>query len=73
MVVGGLLFVVAAHRAGDLPRPAVRLFGTGLLINLVLALVPLPDILQTVGTAIRNAGLVGMGYSILFDDHGETS
>lgn len=73
MVVGGLLFAGAALRAGGLPRPAVRLFGAGLLINLVLALVPLPDILQTVGTAIRNAGLVGMGYAILFNDHGETT
>jgi hypothetical protein len=73
MVVGGLLFSVAALRAGDLPRYAVGLFGTGLLVNLVLALVPAPDILQTVGTAIRNAGLAGMGCSILFDDHGESA
>ena len=73
MVVGGLLFSVAALRSGGLPRLGVRLFGTGLLVNLVLALVPASDILQTVGTAIRNAGLVGMGYSILFGDHGETA
>ena len=64
MVVGGLLFTRATLRAGELPVPAVWLFGTGLLVNLVLALVPAPDILQTVGTAIRNAGLVGMGYAI---------
>jgi hypothetical protein len=64
MVVGGLLFTRAALRAGGLPRPAVWLFGAGLLVNLVLALVPAPDILQTVGTAVRNAGLVGMGYAI---------
>ena len=66
MVVGGLLFTWASLRAGGLPRPAVWLFGTGLLVNLVLALVPAPDILQTVGTTVRNAGLVGMGYAILF-------
>jgi hypothetical protein len=70
MVVGGLLFTGAALRAGGLPRPAVWLFGAGLLINLVLALVPAPDILQTVGTAVRNAGLVGMGYAILFGSDG---
>jgi hypothetical protein len=64
---------VAALRAGGLPRPAVRLFGTGLLVNLVLALVPAPDILQTVGTAIRNAGLVGIGYAILLGDRGKTT
>jgi hypothetical protein len=67
MVVGGLLFTWAALRAGELPKPAVLLFGTGLLVNLVLALVPAPDILQTAGTFIRNAGLVGMGYAILVD------
>ena len=73
MVIGGLLFSVAALRGGGLPRPAVLLFGMGLLVNLVLALVPAPDILQTVGTAIRNAGLAGMGYSILRCDRGETT
>jgi hypothetical protein len=70
MVVGGLLFAGAALRAGGLSRPAVWLFATGLLVNLVLALVPAPDALQTVGTAIRNAGLVGMGYAILFRSDG---
>lgn len=71
MVLGGLLFAVAALRSGGLPRPAVCLFGAGLLINLVLALAPLPDVLQTLGTAVRNAGLVGMGYSILAGDRRE--
>ena len=65
LVVGGLLFVWSAIRSTALPRYAVLLFGTGLLVNLVLALVPAPDILQTVGTAIRNAGIVGMGYALL--------
>lgn len=66
MVVGGLLFARSALRTTSLPRLAVLLFGGGLLINLGLALVPAPDILQTVGTVIRNAGLVGMGYALLF-------
>jgi hypothetical protein len=65
MVVGGLLFARAALRAKVLPKFAVLLFGTGLLINLGLALVPAPDILQTVGTLIRNAGLAGIGYALL--------
>ena len=73
MVVGGLLFTGAALRARGLPRPAVWLFGAGLLVNLLLALVPAPDILQTVGTAVRNAGLVGMGYAILFGGEGGTA
>jgi len=66
MVVGGLLFARAALRTTSLPRPAVLLFGAGLLVNLGLALVPAPDILQTAGTVIRNAGLAGMGYALLF-------
>ncbi len=66
MVVGGLLFAWAALRSRALPRLAVWLFAAGLLVNLGLAMVPAPDILQTVGTAIRNAGIVGMGYALLF-------
>jgi hypothetical protein len=65
MVVGGLLFAGAAFRSKCLPVAAVVLFGAGLLVNLVLAVVPAPELLQTVGTAIRNVGLVGMGWSIL--------
>jgi hypothetical protein len=65
MVIGGLLFAGAAFRSNSLPVVAVVLFGGGLLVNLVLALLPAPELLQTVGTAIRNAGLVGMGCSIL--------
>lgn len=65
MVVGGLLFAVAARRARELPTGAVALFAAGLTVNLLLAVVPAPDILQTLGTALRNAGLVGMGYAVL--------
>lgn len=70
MVVGGLLFAGAALRSSALPKSAVLLFGAGLMVNLGLALVPSPDILQTVGTAIRNAGIVGMGYDLLFGSAG---
>lgn len=73
MVVGGLLFTGAALRTGGLPRIAVGLFGAGLLVNLVLALLPAPDILQTVGTAVRNAGLVGMGCAILSGSRGDAA
>jgi hypothetical protein len=65
MVIGGLLFASAALRSSCLPRGAVWLFGGGLCVNLLLALLPAPDLLQTVGTAIRNAGLIGMGYALL--------
>lgn len=72
MVIGGLLFASAALRSNGLPRGAVWLFGGGLVVNLLLAVLPVPDILQTMGTAIRNAGLVGMGYTLLrTDPHGQ--
>ncbi|MBK8233706.1 MAG: hypothetical protein IPK72_24795 [Candidatus Eisenbacteria bacterium] len=65
MIVGGLLFASTALRGKGLPSWAVSLFGIGLLANLVLALLPAPDILQTLGTAVRNVGLVGMGCAVL--------
>ncbi|GAB2180869.1 hypothetical protein DLREEDagrD3_10920 [Denitratisoma sp. agr-D3] len=66
MVVGGLLFAWEAYRASNLPRIAVLLFAGGLLLNLVLTGLPTPDLMQTLGTGLRNAGLVGMGHAILF-------
>lgn len=65
MVVGGLLFAASALRARVLPRGPVLLFLAGLLANLALALVPVPDILQTLGSAVRNLGLMGMGHALL--------
>lgn len=65
MVAGGLLFARAALRAPSLPRLAVVLFGAGLLVNLGLAVLSAPDILHVLGTAVRNAGLVGMGGALL--------
>lgn len=67
MVIGGLLFAWSVLRAGWLPRIAIGLFTAGLVANLTLALLPVPDIMQTLGTALRNARLVGMGHAILFE------
>lgn len=68
MVIGGLLFSWSVLRAGWLPRSAVVLFASGLLVNLILAFTSAPEILQTIGTAIRNLGLVWMGIAILLPD-----
>lgn len=65
MVFGGGLFAGSALRAGWLPRGALLLFGAGILCNLLLALVPVPDILQTAGSTARNIGLMAMGYAVL--------
>ena len=65
MVLGGIMFAWAALRQGWLPRSALLLFGAGIVWNLVLAMLPAPDILQTIGSAARNCGLMAMGYAVL--------
>ena len=65
MICGGVLFAWAVLRAGWLPRFAVLLFLAGIGMNLLLSLLPAPDILQTIGSAARNLGLVAMGYAIV--------
>jgi hypothetical protein len=66
MVSGGLLFAWSALRAGWLPKTSLLLFAAGILTNLVLTFLPAPDILQTIGSALRNLGLMAMGCAILF-------
>ena len=65
MVVGGSMFAWAAWRTRAFPRPVVALFALGLAVNLSLAVLPAPAIAQTLGTALRNAGLVGIGCAML--------
>lgn len=65
MIVGGAAFGWATVRSGVLPRWTASLFLAGLSLNLAVALLPVPDLLQTLGTAVRNAGLVGMGLWLL--------
>ena len=67
MVLGGLMFAGSALRQGWLPRGALLLFAAGILCNLVLSLLPAPDMLQTVGSTARNLGLMAMGHAILVD------
>lgn len=68
MVAGGLLFGLASVRARVLPRWATGVFLLGILLNLVVALLPLPDLLQTIGSGIRNVGLAGMGWAVITAD-----
>jgi hypothetical protein len=65
MVCGGTLFGWSIWRAAWLPRGASALFLAGLVLNLALALLPVADIWQTLGSALRNLGLMSMGYAIL--------
>jgi hypothetical protein len=68
MVVGGTVFGLAALRAGVFPRWTAILFLSGIALNFGLTLLPVPDLWQTLGTALRNGGLAGMGSSLLRHD-----
>lgn len=65
MVAGGLLFGWGLLREGWRPRFAVVLFVGGILLNLTVWLAPVPDVLQTLGSTIRNLGIVAMGCAVL--------
>jgi len=65
MVLGGVLFGVAVLRARVFPRWTGWVFLVGVTLNLVFALIPVPDILQTLGSTARNVGLMGMGWALL--------
>jgi hypothetical protein len=65
MVAGGTMFGIASLRAKVLWQGAVSLFLFGIILNLSIALLPLPDILQILGSSVRNLGLIAMGVSII--------
>lgn len=65
MVAGGFAFGLATLSACVLPRWTAWLFLLGNAFNLILAFIAVPELLQTVGTLLRNAGLMGMGYALL--------
>lgn len=65
MVVGGLLFGFSSLKAGTLWRNGLILFIFGLLLNLIIAFLPLPDIVQISGSVMRNLGLIGIGFMLI--------
>lgn len=77
MVGGGLMFAVAAFRGKAFGKIVLVPFTIGLLINLIVALLPVPEILQIGGSMFRNFGLIGMGIEPLMesgpDDRGTPS
>lgn len=64
MVVSGFAFGWATLRSRVLPSWTAVVFLVGVGANLVLALLPWPDLLQTLGSAVRNAGLAAMGWHL---------
>ena len=65
MVVGGTMFGIASLRAKVLWKSAASLFLVGIILNLGIGLLPLPDILQILGSSVRNLGLMAMGISVI--------
>jgi membrane associated rhomboid family serine protease len=65
MVIGGLLFGIAALRIRVLPRMAILAFLSGVALNLLFSLVSVPILWQTIGSTARNLGLMGMGVGLL--------
>jgi len=65
MILGGLLFGAATFRAGRFPRWTAIVFLCGIAINLALGIIATPEIFQVFGSALRNAGLIGMGVVLL--------
>jgi hypothetical protein len=65
MVAGGVMFGIDSLRAQVLWRGAVSLFIIGIMLNLGVALLPLPDILKILGSLVRNLGLIAMGMSVM--------
>lgn len=65
MVIGGLLFGFSALQAGILWQKGIILFIFGLFLNLILTFLPLPEILQIIGSSVRNLGLIGIGFGML--------
>ncbi len=65
MVAGGAMFGIDSLKAKVLWRGAVSIFIVGVILNLGIALLPLPDTLQILGSSVRNLGLIAMGVSVI--------
>jgi hypothetical protein len=65
MVIGGGLFAMGSLRAAVLPRAAVLGFLAGVLLNLLFSLLPVSAEWQTLGSTIRNLGLMMVGVALL--------
>lgn len=61
MIAGGAAFGWASVRARRFPAWTVHVFLLGIAVNLLLSALPAPELLHTIGTLLRNTGLVGMG------------
>lgn len=65
LILGGLLFGGSVMRAGVLPRWTGLLLMVGVVVNLAIAALPLPDISQIIGSTLRNIAFLGMAIALL--------
>lgn len=64
MIAGGLLFGLDSLRLRVLSRTGVAAFVLGLLLNLLFSISTFPVIFQTLGSSLRNLGLIIIGIGI---------
>lgn len=69
MIAGGLIFFAASLSAKRLSSTGLVLFACGLAINLVVAFVPVTEMLQISGSVFRNVGLIIIGVKLLAREH----
>ena len=65
MIAGGAAFGIGTYRAGQFASWTSLVFTAGIGLNFLLALLNAPEQLQTVGSLVRNMGLIGMGLELL--------
>ncbi|NBD16038.1 MAG: hypothetical protein GVY04_07795 [Cyanobacteria bacterium] len=58
-------FGIDSLKAKVFSPSAIALFLIGISLNLAVALLPLPDILQILGSLFRNVGLIAMGITVI--------
>ena len=71
MVVSGLLFAILSFGRGILNRTGLIIFIFGLISNLMIALLPVDDLFQIVGSSVRNLGLVIIGIGLVTERSAE--
>jgi hypothetical protein len=65
MVVGGIMLGISILKYRFLPAYSAIILIIGLLINAIVAFIPVPDIFQTLGSAFRNIAFICMGIDII--------
>jgi len=65
MIAGALLFSIASLRANVISRIGISIFLIGIVLNLTVGLMPVPDVMQIIGSTFRNLGLILIGIRLI--------